>query len=393
MNLIIRNVLVFIIILACLSLAACGSQPDSGRTPLARLGKGEGNLNIIAWEGYVERGENDKRYDWVTTFEKETGCKVKVEIASSSAEMVMLMNQGRYDLATVSGDAAGRLISSGKVQPINTELIPSWRSIDPRLIDAPWHTIDGVHYGTPFLWNISYLMYDTEVFPTPPENWDVVYQEFVLPDGISNAGRILAYEEPIAIADAALNLMRTRPELGITDPYELDRNQFGEAIELLRNQRGLVSGYWSDAASQIDFFAQDGNAISISWPYQIAMLQQQGMPVAGIVPSGKVTGRADTLMLHTNAPHPNCAYLWMEHSLDPKVQGDAAAWTESNPSVPEACDASSLLGENGCELNGYNNFENVFFWKTPVEDCGDGRRDCVPYSDWVSAYLAIIGGQ
>ena len=37
---------------------------------------GEGELNLVIWAGYAERGAVDPAYDWVTPFEEETGCKV-----------------------------------------------------------------------------------------------------------------------------------------------------------------------------------------------------------------------------------------------------------------------------------------------------------------------------
>lgn len=378
-------------ILLCIILSACSAQPAVSKMPLQEIGAGEGRLDIIAWDGDIESGTHDPRFDWVTEFEKQTGCDVNLKSASTSDEMVMLMNQGGYDLVTAAGDASSRLIKSGKVQPINTTLIPSWDSLDPRLKNSPAHTVDGVHYGIPFLWNTSRILYTSDVFSIPPQDWNVLYEEQSLPDGLSNTNRLQAYEGPMAIADAALYLMKTRPELGIKDPYELNRDQFGEAIRLLRSQRNLVSGYWSDSINQIETYAQGGNAVSISWPYQIAMLKRSGLPVDSVNPGGGVTGRADAFMLHADAAHPNCAYMWMEHILNPKVQGDAAAWTGSNPSVVDGCKSSDLLGENGCDLNGYNNFNDVFFWKTPVEDCGDGNQNCVSYSDWVTAYISIIG--
>ena len=64
------------------------------------IGEGEGQVDIVAWPGYIERGETDKAYDWVTGFEKETGCKVNVKTAATSDEMVTLMNQGGFDLVT-----------------------------------------------------------------------------------------------------------------------------------------------------------------------------------------------------------------------------------------------------------------------------------------------------
>src|SRR5947209_10998235 len=91
------------------------------------VGPGEGEVDIVAWPGYVERGESDKNYDWVTGFEKATGCKVNVKTAATSDEMVTLMNQGGFDLVTASGDASLRLVAGKKVQPVNIDLIPKDR--------------------------------------------------------------------------------------------------------------------------------------------------------------------------------------------------------------------------------------------------------------------------
>jgi len=41
------------------------------QTPLQKIGKGEGRVDIVAWAGYIERGETDKAFDWVTDFEKK----------------------------------------------------------------------------------------------------------------------------------------------------------------------------------------------------------------------------------------------------------------------------------------------------------------------------------
>ena len=102
------------------SLAQAGLRP--GRP---QLGAPEGEVNIVAWPGYIERGETDKAFDWVTKFEEATGCKVNVKTANTSDEMVALMNEGGFDLVTASGDASLRLVAGKRVQPINTDLIPS----------------------------------------------------------------------------------------------------------------------------------------------------------------------------------------------------------------------------------------------------------------------------
>jgi putative spermidine/putrescine transport system substrate-binding protein len=366
---------------------------SAGASGMTEVGPGEGQLDIVAWAGYIERGETDAAYDWVTAFETETGCKVNVKTAGTSDEMVTLMNQGGFDLVTASGDASLRLIAGGTVQPVNTELIPSFKNVDERLQNAPWYTVDGVHYGVPYQWGANVLMYNTETFPEAPTSWEVVFKPMDLPDGQPNKGRVQAYDGPIYVADAALYLKSASPELGIGDPYFLTQPQYDAVVELLRGQRELVGRYWHDVTVQIEDFTNEGFVASSSWPYQVNLLKAAAEPIDSVVPAEGATGWADTTMLHAQAAHPNCAYLWMEHSLDPKVQGDVAAWFGSVPSVPAACEASELLGAEGCATNGFENFDQISFWKTPTTKCEDGSDNCVPYSKWVEDYIAIMGGQ
>lgn len=357
------------------------------------IGAGEGEVDIVAWPGYMERGESDKTFDWITKFEKETSCKVNVKTAGTSDEMVTLMNQGGFDLVTASGDASLRLVAGKKVQEINTALIPSWSKLDPRLKDGAWFTVGGKHYGVPYQWGPNVLMYNTDVFKTAPTSWSVVFEEQNLPDGKTNKGRVQAYSGPIYVADAALYLMAHKPDLGITNPYELTEPQYAAALDLLRAQRKLVTRYWTDATTQTDDFKNEGIVASTSWPYQVNLLLGEKAPIASTVPTEGATGWSDTTMLATDAPHPNCAYKWMEHTLNSNLQSDLSVWFGSVPVVPLACtDASGQQTAEGCKANGAETFDKIRFWTTPIADCAAGAGACVPYARWVSDYMAVVGG-
>ena len=384
-----RTLTSFALAAAVLAGAATAASADM----LKALGAGEGAVDIVAWPGYIERGESDKAYDWVTEFEKKTSCKVSVKTANTSDEMVALMNEGGFDLVTASGDASLRLVAGKRVQEINTALIPSFKSVDPRLQSAPWHTVDGKHYGVPYQWGPNVLMYNTNVFKEAPKSWSVVFEEQNLPDGKSNKGRVQAYDGPIYIADAALYLMKKKPELGIKDPYELNEDQYKAALDVLRGQRKIVGRDWHDATMQTDDFKNEGVVASSSWPFQVNTLQAdpKKLPIASTIPEEGATGWADTTMMHADAAHPNCAYLWMEHSLEAKLQGDLAAWFGSVPVVQAACKGNALLTDAGCDGNGMGNFEKIKFWRTPTAKCSSGT--CVPYYRWVSDMIAVIGGR
>ena len=107
----------------CVMAAGCGSDDDDesagghdcDRTTAApegmleSIGEGEGQVNLIIWAGYAEDGTTDPKVDWVTDFEKETGCQVNTKVGGTSDEMVTLMRTGNYDGVSASGDATLRL--------------------------------------------------------------------------------------------------------------------------------------------------------------------------------------------------------------------------------------------------------------------------------------------
>jgi putative spermidine/putrescine transport system substrate-binding protein len=379
---------------SCTAMALALSFAAPAFAQVKEIGAAEGQVNIVAWPGYLERGETDRKFDWITKFEQASGCKVNVKTANTSDEMVALMNEGGFDLVTASGDASLRLVAGKRVQPINIDLIKSWATVDDRLKDAPWHTVDGVHYGVPYMWGPNVLMYNTNVFKEAPTSWNVVFEPMDLPDGKPNQGRVQAYDGPIHIADAAQYLMHHKPDLGIKSPYELNEDQYKAALDLLRQQRKLVGRYWHDAFIQIDDFKNEGVVASGSWPFQVNLLAAEKQPVASTIPVEGATGWADTTMMHVDAANPNCAYMWMEHSLASNLQSDLSVWFGANPAVPAACtDGRGMQTAEGCTTNGMDNFEKIRFWTTPTSKCASQNDACVPYYRWVSDYIGVIGGR
>lgn len=361
---------------------------------VTEIGVSEGRLTILSRPGYIERGATDPRFDWVTSFEKASGCKVDVETATTSDEVVARMQEGDVDLVVASGDASLRLVAAGRVQPVNVDLIESWSTVDDRLKDAAWHTVGDIHYGVPFVWGANVLLYDTRAFQTAPASWKVVFEETVLGDGKSNMGRVQAFADPIYIADAALYLMTHRPDLGIQNPYELDEVQYQAALDLLRRQWRLVGRYWHDPFIQIEDFEREGVAASGSWPFQVNRLEAEGRPVASAFPEEGVTGWADTTMMHVDADNPNCAYRWMEHTLSSNLQSDLSVWYGANPAVPAACtDGRGMQTAEGCRLSGFEDFDRVWFSRTPTSKCPSRGDRCVPYHRWTIDYLAVIAGR
>ena len=239
---------------AAASPSASAAATPAGPSLPTSVGAGEGELNIIVWAGYAEDGTNQKAYDWVHPFEAATGCKVNAKPGGTSDEMVTLMRQGGgtvYDGVSASGDASNRLIANGDVAAINPDLIPDWKDIAPFLQSPPHNTVNGVHYGVSHGWGGNSLMYRTDLFNPAPTSWDVVFDTAKMG---AYKGKVTDYDSPIYIADAALYLKAHKPDLGITDPYELTQPQFDAAVQLLKDQHPFVGKYWGTYTDQIDNF-------------------------------------------------------------------------------------------------------------------------------------------
>ena len=380
----------------------CGGSDSSDSTSaggemLSEVGKGEGELNIICWASYCEDGSTDPDVDWISDFEKQTGCQVNVKIGNTSDEMVQLMRTGQYDGVSASGDATLRLIDGGDVAPVNTDLVPNYADIFPGLKDQPFNSVDGQMYGIPHGRGANLLMWNTDEVKPAPNSWSAVFD----PNQASKQkGHVTAYDSPIYIADAALYLMAHQPDLGITNPYELDEDQFNAAIDLLKQQREFIGEYWSDYAKQIQSFANGDSTVGTTWPYQFLALQAEGDPVQSTVPEEGSTGWSDTWMISSEAQHPNCMYMWMNHITEPQVQADVAEWFGEAQANSKACEPQYLMNgpypePNHCETydaSGEKYLDDLYYWTTPVSDCGDDRGDvCKTYDDWVQGWTEVKG--
>ena len=379
------------------------SPSPAGPSLPTAIGPGEGALNIIIWAGYAENGTPNKKYDWVHPFEQATGCKVNRKEGSSSDEMVTLMRQGGgtvYDGVSASGDASNRLIANGDVAAINPDLIPDFKDIAPFLQSPPHNTVNGVHYGVSHGWGGNSLMYRTDLFNPPPTSWAAVFDAT---QAAAYKGKVTDYDSPIYIADAALYLKAHKPDLGITDPYELTQPQFDAAVQLLKDQRPFVGKYWVSYPDQIDNFTNGTSTIGTTWPYQVNTLKGLPKPVKveQVVPSEGMTGWADTWMMSSHAKHPNCMYRWMAWMVTPMVQAEVAESFGESPANTKACaildkgDLGPYALKDFCTLYHVNDkpyYDAISFWKTPQADCADARgKTCVDYSVWTQKWTEIRG--
>ena len=316
-----------------------------------------------------------------------------MKIGNTSDEMVTLMRTGSYDGVSASGDATLRLIAGGDVDPVNVDLVPNYKDIFPALKNQPCNTVDGVHYGIPHGRGANLLMWNKDAVKPAPDSWGAVLDPA---QAAKYKGKVTAYDNPIYIADAALYLKATQPDLGIDNVYELDDKQFDAAVDLLKKQRDNIGEYWSDYTKEQAAFTSGDSIVG----HHLAGDRE---PCAGgqEVAAGRddpAQGGGDRLVGHLDAlvrgQAPELHVQVDEPHRQPQGERRGGRVVRRGAGEREVL-CQMTADEDHCDTFHADDeayFDKVAYWTTPTTDCGDDRGSaCKDYSEWVKAWTEIKG--
>ncbi|MCD0448461.1 extracellular solute-binding protein [Actinocorallia sp. API 0066] len=377
------------------TLAGCTADrpaPGVAATPAVSVGPAEGALTLVAPPGYAEEGAVDQAVDWVTPFERETGCQVTVRTAHTAQDAYERMAGGAYDGGLVPVEVAGALIDGGKVAPLNLDLIPSAQAIPKELralvTAAPEDEEDRKPrkvYGVPNAWGADLLLFDPR--KAAPASWgDVFDPERSKP----HHDAILWRDTPATIGLAALYLKERRPKLKIDDPFALTVPQLDAVAEVLAAQRPHVRPVWRDPAVPVEAFATGGAAVGVGDAHTFDVLVGGGVQVAEAAAREGGTGWANAWMMGARARHPGCLYRWLDWTASPEVQRAMAEWRGVAPANPGAC-ATLRAGFCAAYRVGDRAYLEKLVWaRTPGLSCPDDK-ECTGWADWAKVWESLRG--
>lgn len=370
-------------------LVACGSSSSSKSD--GSSGSGGKKLAILAWPGYAENGSTSKDTDWVTPFEKESGCKTSVKTFGTSDEAFQLFNTGQYDVVSASGDSSLRSVANGDAAVIDTSKVTTYGDLADFLKGKAWNSVDGKIYGVPHGWGANLLMYNESAVTPAPTSWGAVFEA-----NSPYKGKVTAYDSPIYIADAALYLSKTKPDLKITNPYALDETQFAAAVDLLKQQKANIGEYWSDYLKEQEAFTKGSLVLGTTWQVITNGVKADtaSPPVNAIIPTEGSTAWSDSWMVSTKSKNVDCAYQWINWITSPSVQAQVAEYFGEAPANLQACSETS--DKEFCTTYHADDkafYDRLSYWTTPTAKCLDGRTDveCKAYKDWTAAWDEIKG--
>ncbi|SDG13445.1 putative spermidine/putrescine transport system substrate-binding protein [Sinosporangium album] len=381
-----RTRMVAVVGAAGVLLAACGVEgearnatsvrvtPKPGATPTPTP-PSQGTLRILTFRSYAEWGGVDPRLNWVSAFERESGCRIaKLDSVQTAEEMAAYMRGGTYDVVSAPPEMTGSLVADGKVKELDTSQVKGYGELSKRLRKLkPLADGDKV-FGVPFLWGT----YEPVGTGGKPKSWG----DLLLGD------KVALRDTPLTIALAALAL---KDRLGIKDPFQLSERQLDRAVGLLKAGKARHV-YWKDAVDAVEAFVPDGGRGAVTGqvlPHQRGVLGKAGtrLRVAGGLPT---TGWVDSWMMSSQASSPTCVYRWISHMTSAEVQGRAAAWTGLAPANTRACEGEA---RRMCEIypaGDERRLRDVYFAVPPAKECKAQDGTCTDFEEWSREWRDLV---
>jgi putative spermidine/putrescine transport system substrate-binding protein len=398
-----------LVLLAGCSGTTTGPSHAGGATPSARSSAGsasvssglsKGTLNLVVVSGPVQNGNVDPKADWVTPFQKQTGCLVELKNASTDAQAVDDINRGTgrayYDGALGSPEVLGQLVKDGDLRPLDTSRITGYSRLSPRLRSAPGELSGGKIYGLPYSWDSYVTGYDATKVKPAPQSWTSLFEPA---SAARYAGKITVPDSPLTLALAALYLKSAQPSLGISDPFELTKPQLAAAVQAVTAVRHNIGTFWTQDSEVIGQLGDGQDVLGAVLSHQIVEMARAGLPTAGVpapapapaAGSGTAVGSVLSWMMTSQAPESDCMYRWLSWSASASVQERVSAWTNTAPANPAACTRAAAANCADFHMASLATAGNLVFDHLPASDCGDGTTGCTDYAQWQTDWRHITG--
>jgi putative spermidine/putrescine transport system substrate-binding protein/spermidine/putrescine transport system substrate-binding protein len=332
-----RLAILFLLAISGLFLVSC-----SKKTP---------SLNLLVWEGYADPS-------YLRGFEEQCQCKVSASYMGSSDELVAKLrggSAGNYDVISPSSDVATSIAAAGLAAPLDLTKLPGYAQLSPQLTSLPLVKIGGQVYGVPFTWGPNPLIYDTTVFPQPPDSWSVLWDA-------KYRGKISVWDDLSTLYMAAQLLGYDKP-----DPsrlYDLSDDQLEAVKKKLLDLKPNVRKMWSTGGELTNLFQSHEVVAAMGWPLMTNQLRKINFPVGETIPKENTTGWIDHLMITSGSENKDLAVKFLEYMIEAETQKKVSDVTGYTPASPQAAQFMTPAQIKSLHLDDVDNYQKrIYFWQ------------------------------
>jgi len=309
------------------------------------------SLTLLVWEGYADPS-------FVQEFEEKYHCKISASYMGSSDELVAKLrggSAGNYDVISPSSDVATSIASAGLAAPLDLSKLPSYGQLSPELRSLPLVRVNGQVYGVPFMWGPNPMIYDTTVFPQPPESWAVFWDP--------------RYREKISVWDDLSTVYMAAQILGYDKPdpsqlYNLTDEQLAAVRKKLIELKPNVRKLWSSGGELTNLFQNHEVVLAMGWPLNTNDLRKLNFPIGEIIPKENTTGWIDHLMITSASSNKELAHAFLEYMIQAKTQKlvtDRTHYTPANPGASQFLTSDEMKGLHLDNPDAY--MQRIYFWQ------------------------------
>jgi spermidine/putrescine transport system substrate-binding protein len=298
-------------------------------------------LNIYVWEGYLPQKAVD-------IFEKETGIKLNISLASDNGTMITLLEGGgKADIIMPTQNQVNRLYEQNLALPLDLNKIPNYKNIGDSFKNQDWSKWDGKALGSgntyviPYVFGTSGLIINKDKYKGDINNnvsWNLLFDKDL-------KGRVSSKNsaESIMICLDLAGIPRSDLLKDANGTLEKVRSK---VVELKKN----VLKFYSTGAEIMDLLKNEEVWVSHIWDGGGRKLMAGDPKFVYVLPETGGMGWADTFMIPANADNPEGAYSFINFMLRQDVA--ALVTSEGNTTtVTGALDIADIVNKEMYKLS------------------------------------------
>jgi len=366
--------------------AACGDDDTAGSSTAttATTGGGGGSgggalgdLNFLSWEGYdlpvasVEAFKSDRSLTVNATYiGNHDDIQAKIKAGGAAAGYDLITYYQGYKKLYTELEILTKLDES-KI-PNLAGLLPFWASKEGGF----WVDEDGSRTGVPFTWGSIGLTYNSEEVDELPSWYDLLDPKLT--------GKVAMVDDP------AGNLALTAKILGLQSSA-LPKDKLGDVVGFLEQMVAQTNGIapsFGDMTTQL----VSGEVIAAfhGWSAMNNFAAEQGVTtIKTNLPNEGSHSFCDAYAIPSTAKNPDAALAWINQSLDPVTNAEAATYLVGGVTVAAAVD---MLDDVTRGLYPYDDLE-ALLEKAPLAGLPPVESDeFVTFSEWQDAWQQLKAG-
>ncbi|PTQ69377.1 MULTISPECIES: polyamine ABC transporter substrate-binding protein [unclassified Pseudomonas] len=293
-------------------------------------------IRFYNWSDYIGP-------DTLKNFEKDGGAPVQYDVFDTNEmlEAKLLSGHSGYDLVVPSSQFLPKQIRAGAYQPLQRELLPNWKHLDPRLMARLEAADPGNKYAVPYMWGTLGIGYNVEKIraalgaDAPVDSWALVFDPANLAK-LKGCG-VAFLDAPVKIIPQAMHYMGM-------DPNSSNPEDYKKASALLQKLRPSVT-YFSSSKYTADL-ANGDICVAIGYSGDVMQAQTRAkeagknIDIRYVIPKEGANLWFDMIAIPKDSTNPAGAHALINYLLRPEVIAPVSDYVGyANPNK----DATALL--------------------------------------------------